>query len=67
MNSLSRRELAFLVLLSAMVTGWIWDHARIAGLHRRTAESEQYFRERLSECLGQSLDGAQRPLPASAP
>lgn len=51
MDSFLRRDLAILVLIAALVAGWSWDHLRTAGMLHRTAESEQYFRQRLFESL----------------
>jgi hypothetical protein len=53
MGSFSRRDLAILVLIAGLVAGWGWDHVRTTGMLHRTAESEQYFRQRLFECLGE--------------
>ena len=47
----SRREWAILSLLVLLALGWGWDHLRIMRRLRRVTESEQYFRERLVECL----------------
>ena len=51
MGNFSRRNLAIWLLIAGLVAGWGWDHVRTTGMLRRTVESEQYFRERLFECL----------------
>lgn len=43
------------VLVALLVAGWVFDHKRHAGLLRRTAESEQYFKQRLFESFGHEL------------
>ena len=51
MVNVSRRDLAISLLIVGLVAAWGWDHVRTTGLLRRTAESEEYFRQRLFECL----------------
>ena len=51
MVKFSRRDLAISLLTVGLVAAWGWDHVRTMGMLRRTAASEQYFRERLFECL----------------
>ena len=51
MVNFSRRNLAIWLLIVGLVAGWGWDHVRTTRMLRRTAESEEYFRERLFECL----------------
>ena len=52
MVRLSKREWLLLVLVALLVVGWMFDHMRHAGMLRRTAESEQYFKQRLFESFG---------------
>lgn len=51
------------VLVAGLVTGWGWDRARTAGMLCRSAESEQYFRQRLFESLGEKADESQQTQP----
>lgn len=48
----SKREWILVVLVVVLVAGWVIDHRRHAGVLRRTAESEQYFKQRLFESFG---------------
>ena len=56
MKRQAKRELAILLLSVGLGVAWGWDHVRIAGMLRRSDESERYFRQRLSECLGEKPD-----------
>lgn len=51
MVKVSRRDLAISLLIIGLVAAWGWDHVRTTGMLRRTAESEEYFRQRLFERL----------------
>ncbi len=55
MARLSKREWLLFVLVALLVAGWMFDHMHHAGLLRRTAESEQYFKQRLFESFGYEL------------